>query len=176
MPSLNRTFTNLNDPDIQNKGFPLDLLALIIPLGIIACLVISICIFEIRMKCKYQINYNGDYGSSLNSSIDYPSFTTLPKIFFIKEMQQIKISNPNEDICAICIDKFEENDLIVKLPCGHIFHKKCAQPWLRQQIESNETPFCPMCKSTLIVEFKEEVHETDIGVIIEKQFKKKIDY
>lgn len=35
--------------------------------------------------------------------------------------------------CVICISALEEGDEVAKLPCGHLFHKGCIDPWLREQ-------------------------------------------
>ena len=44
-------------------------------------------------------------------------------------------------ICCICLEDFSNSDKKVnKLPCHHIFHKKCIREWLK----NNET--CPECR------------------------------
>jgi hypothetical protein len=51
----------------------------------------------------------------------------------------------NQDDCAVCFsflksDLQEEDDSIVKLPCGHIFHFSCIKPWFFKQNS------CPSCR------------------------------
>ena len=41
--------------------------------------------------------------------------------------------------CPICFDKIHENDSSA-LPCMHVFHHRCIEPWLYQ----NNT--CPVCR------------------------------
>lgn len=42
--------------------------------------------------------------------------------------------------CVICMNsKFTK----IKLPCGHIFHRKCIDEWARWK------PKCPVCDATL---------------------------
>lgn len=36
----------------------------------------------------------------------------------------------NDTACAICIDQHKLGDCVRILPCKHIFHKKCVDPWL----------------------------------------------
>ena len=43
--------------------------------------------------------------------------------------------------CIICMDGFNENELVKQLPCGHIFHGDCIDHWLSQQKN------CPFCKA-----------------------------
>ena len=48
--------------------------------------------------------------------------------------------------CAICLDDFEPNVTQVReLPCGHIFHPECVDPFLR-----NNSSLCPMCKKSVL--------------------------
>lgn len=48
------------------------------------------------------------------------------------------------DTCAICLEKFTNNDLISDIRCKHAFHKKCINTWIK---EKNN---CPLCKRDLI--------------------------
>mmetsp|Transcript_1043 Transcript_1043/g.2688 ORF Transcript_1043/g.2688 Transcript_1043/m.2688 type:complete len:403 (+) Transcript_1043:123-1331(+) len=40
--------------------------------------------------------------------------------------------------CSICLDNFDDEDSVVRLPCGHLFHTDCVVGWLRQ------TMTCPV--------------------------------
>ncbi|XP_016113688.1 E3 ubiquitin-protein ligase RNF133-like [Sinocyclocheilus grahami] len=47
----------------------------------------------------------------------------------------------SEDVsCVVCTDSFKHNEKVTVLPCRHLYHKKCIEPWLL------EHPTCPMCK------------------------------
>ncbi|KAH3677192.1 hypothetical protein WICMUC_001773 [Wickerhamomyces mucosus] len=43
--------------------------------------------------------------------------------------------------CAICIEVFENDDIVRGLICGHVFHQECLDPWLIKR-----KACCPMCK------------------------------
>ncbi|XP_051982889.1 RING finger protein 150a [Xyrauchen texanus] len=48
------------------------------------------------------------------------------------------------DNCAVCIEDYKPNDVIRTLPCRHVFHKNCVDPWLL------EHRTCPMCKMNIL--------------------------
>ncbi|PTD02055.1 hypothetical protein HYE67_000015 [Fusarium culmorum] len=43
--------------------------------------------------------------------------------------------------CSICTDDFLNGVRIRSLPCGHLFHPKCIDPWLLERAVT-----CPMCR------------------------------
>lgn len=57
----------------------------------------------------------------------------------------IKSSQNCEMTCAICIDEIAEGNMVTELPCKHIFHRSCIEPWL----ESRSLE-CPLCKAQAI--------------------------
>ena len=56
------------------------------------------------------------------------------------------------DQCAVCIEGYKASDVIRILPCKHIFHKSCVDPWLLEQRS------CPMCKLDILREYGMQVH------------------
>ncbi|VBB27776.1 unnamed protein product [Acanthocheilonema viteae] len=60
----------------------------------------------------------------------------------------IRIGDKELDIdCPVCIDPYRAGDIIRSLPCRHIFHKTCVDPWLL------EHRTCPMCKNDILKAF-----------------------
>ncbi|RAL16019.1 putative RING finger protein [Aspergillus homomorphus CBS 101889] len=46
-------------------------------------------------------------------------------------------------MCVICMDEFHPLDSVRPLPCGHIFHASCLDPWLTKRHAC-----CPLCKTS----------------------------
>jgi hypothetical protein len=53
-------------------------------------------------------------------------------------------SKPEEmeeaDVCSVCLGEYEAGDLLIRLPCEHLFHEACIGRWL----ETDST--CPKCR------------------------------
>ncbi|CDW76963.1 zinc finger protein [Stylonychia lemnae] len=63
---------------------------------------------------------------------------------------QLDLTDPQQlDECAICLNKFVQNEDLIILKCDkrHYFHKDCAREWIK--IKAN----CPLCRQ----EFKNEI-------------------
>jgi hypothetical protein len=60
--------------------------------------------------------------------------------------------------CAICLTPFIDGEEIRRLPCEHIFKKKCIDEWMlnRGRVASSDTskarslPVCPLCKKPAV--------------------------
>lgn len=41
--------------------------------------------------------------------------------------------------CAVCLSEYDVGDRLRRLPCGHHFHRRCADEWMRRSKR------CPLC-------------------------------
>ncbi|XP_058103376.1 E3 ubiquitin-protein ligase RZF1-like [Magnolia sinica] len=46
--------------------------------------------------------------------------------------------------CAICLDEFVPNKLVLLTPCNHMFHQECIERWVKAHGQ------CPICRLVLV--------------------------
>ncbi|KAI4373106.1 hypothetical protein MLD38_011268 [Melastoma candidum] len=80
-----------------------------------------------------------DRSSSLEAGLDDNVLGKFPEFPY----SQAKDHSRGGDSCSICLTDYREGDSLRQLPdCGHTFHVKCVDPWLRAH------PTCPVCRSS----------------------------
>ena len=48
------------------------------------------------------------------------------------------------ELCAVCLCEYEPDDMLIRLPCDHLFHEACVARWLQQDSS------CPQCRFNLV--------------------------
>jgi hypothetical protein len=88
-------------------------------------------------------NQNNSQGLSVNGNfVDVPVVlddtdkNNLEAGFF----ETLKDKSGISDQCGICIEDFEDDDLVTLLPCKHIYHCVCSDKWFSEN--SNKCPIC----------------------------------
>jgi hypothetical protein len=64
----------------------------------------------------------------------------------IDQMQLLRMEDFPDDYpreCCICMEDFNEQQLIVETACKHVFHKQCCREWLRT------ARTCPVCRTDI---------------------------
>jgi len=78
------------------------------------------------------------HGDSQNES------KLIPKCDFSKVAEiNFEDENNDDDLCAVCLEKYAKGEILSKLVCNHKFHKDCTKKWL---ISKN---VCPICRRVI---------------------------
>ena len=57
------------------------------------------------------------------------------------KLKKYKLSENKEEKCSVCMTSLNMDEHVCELPCEHIFHDECIQPWLQQYNYK-----CPICR------------------------------
>lgn len=75
----------------------------------------------------------------IESGIDEATLRNYPTLLYSEN----KAHHDSLSSCSICLGDYKDADMLRLLPdCGHVFHLKCIDPWLRLH------PTCPMCRNS----------------------------
>ncbi|XP_053213500.1 E3 ubiquitin-protein ligase Godzilla-like isoform X2 [Panonychus citri] len=123
------------DPPIDINAY---LLPFIITIGlcltVLFCFMIMRCIRNLRRGSKYRL-----------------------KKKYLKQIPITKYQKGEQfDTCAICLDEYTEGEKLRVLPCGHLYHVKCIDPWL-----TKNRKVCPVCKGQVILPGMSEDSDSD---------------
>ena len=104
-------------------------------------------IHENNLRNERENNIFENIFININNLIEYDIRGPIKKEI-LKQLPKSKIIEVNKlndenKRCIICLEDFKCNDIIIYLPCFHIFHDYCIIKWLRK----NAT--CPICKSNI---------------------------
>ena len=70
----------------------------------------------------------------------------------VKSLEKIQINSINADEiiknkeqnnCSVCKDDFELDNIVIRIPCSHVYHEDCILPWLKERNS------CPTCRFEL---------------------------
>ncbi|CAN4106923.1 unnamed protein product [Withania somnifera] len=92
-------------------------------------------------------SFSSHDSSNMATSIDEEILRNYPKLLYSQAKVHYHKEDKNiDDIgsgCSICLGDYKDNDMLRLLSnCGHIFHVKCIDPWLRLH------PTCPICRNS----------------------------
>jgi len=75
-----------------------------------------------------------------NSVREMKKVTQLPSWRILDD----KVRLSNMPMCFLCNSSWDYGDSIVRLPCMHVFHRKCISQWLTKAVS------CPLCKMSVL--------------------------
>lgn len=93
-------------------------------------------IFNTIMSNTESTNYNPSEYEDVVVTLDDQDYNKLESIKY----SDLK-NKDEEKKCSICLVDFEDNDMLLKLPCYHYFHRQCVEEWLKEYDYK-----CPVCR------------------------------
>ncbi|KAF7814306.1 E3 ubiquitin-protein ligase RING1-like [Senna tora] len=58
-------------------------------------------------------------------------------------LEKVKVFNG--ETCSICLENFEEEEEVSRMPCQHIYHENCIVAWLKT------SHMCPLCRFKMLM-------------------------
>jgi hypothetical protein len=78
---------------------------------------------------------------TLQREIAHRSIVVLKTMKYRGNTRQEVSEDQEEELCAICLNAFQEGDRVGNVKCGHIFHATCLKTWIQRK---NHCPLCQM--------------------------------
>ena len=73
--------------------------------------------------------------------LDEATLGSYPRLLYSEA--KLKKKDTTATCCSICLADYKGSDMLRLLPdCGHLFHLKCVDPWMRLH------PTCPVCRTS----------------------------
>ncbi|KAL7548369.1 hypothetical protein ACHAWF_011654 [Thalassiosira exigua] len=82
-----------------------------------------------------------DYGS-MSSTVQSTRGATENEAESLSMLEEGQLSE--DPSCCICLCEYERRDLVISLPCRHIFHESCINSWTDNHVR------CPLCNYDLM--------------------------
>ncbi|KAK4593472.1 hypothetical protein RGQ29_017544 [Quercus rubra] len=81
--------------------------------------------------------------SNMEQGLGEATVHSYPKLLY--SQAKLQKGDSIASSCSICLGDYKDTEMLRMLPdCGHIFHLKCVDPWLRMH------PSCPICRNSPI--------------------------
>jgi hypothetical protein len=104
---------------------------------------ISNMLISMRFQAEYDHNIDPDqmtYEELLELEEKIGSVCKGLSLEVIEKLPCKELYENLEDQCTVCFCGMEKGEIILELPCSHIFHKGCLNEWLAKE------KICPLCK------------------------------
>ena len=128
---------------------------LVIIMAMFMCLLLSVCKWMmqghvLRRRRRRRHEENLVWNQAGGNRAQHPGcpraiIDAIPQLAFTQADWNASKWAGEDPSCSVCIDQFEEGDIIKTMPtCQHVFHKDCIDEWLSQHST------CPNCRASLL--------------------------
>ncbi|KAL6005520.1 RING-H2 finger protein atl70 [Asimina triloba] len=91
----------------------------------------------------FEAAYDQPAGAAadVEAGLDEATLLSYPKLLY--SQAKLRKKDTTASCCSICLADYKDSDMLRLLPdCGHLFHIKCVDEWLRLH------PTCPVCRTS----------------------------
>jgi len=64
----------------------------------------------------------------------------------IRALPKVRFESTEQQHCAICLEAYQDGELVTSLPCDHFFHIDCVGRWMQK------STLCPLCRKPCCAE------------------------
>ena len=124
-------------------GDPQNWISVCVSIGILLIVSIAFAVyFCTRTSSTPRRNPRHDDDVEIGG-IDESTLDAYPAVMYREARKQGQAAGKEAECCAVCLERYGDSDVVRVLPdCGHLFHRECVDPWLRQR------PTCPVCRTS----------------------------
>eukprot|EP01025_Chloroclados_australasicus_P012799 TRINITY_DN1607_c0_g2_i1.p2 TRINITY_DN1607_c0_g2~~TRINITY_DN1607_c0_g2_i1.p2 ORF type:complete len:353 (-),score=42.47 TRINITY_DN1607_c0_g2_i1:550-1608(-) len=116
--------------------------------GILVCYILKRRMMLIRIERERSGNPSNADGSSHQQQCDESfDIAVIVEQMEVQKYEQKTDGNEQDAVCAICLEKFQEEEDVVKLTCLHQFHMECIEKWVQTK---GQSATCPLCNRNLL--------------------------
>lgn len=107
--------------------------------------ILSSMVYLSLCTVNYVVDISGIYSSPIQPVRREPSRPTTTPTFVALPMARTVSSEDVGVECAICLEQYIEDDLVIVLQCDHRYHPTCIETWSR----TGSTCVCPLCRKPI---------------------------
>lgn len=102
----------------------------------------------------------------LNMAIENSLDTYHESLFVVNDqwkttLPSITLEEDREEECHLCLEEMKKGDIVIVLPCNHIFHSQCTN-----ELVTHQHVVCPLCRKSIPIEKSINENDSNASLII----------